>query len=209
MILNVNATKMELTRLKKEYSVAISGHKLMSDKRDALMRDFIEISKKAKRLRISLEKETREALIYLAFAAAAIGKEKFENAFTDTSTPQRIETTEKSMMSVKIPVFNLINGDKSEALPDFSLDDFKSGIEVILKNKENYIKLAELETAVKILAAELSKTRRRVNSLEHVLIPNYRDTIKFINMKMEENSRSNTARLLKVKDLILENKYKK
>ena len=207
MILNVNATKMELTRLKKEYAVARSGHKLMSDKRDALMRDFIEISKKAKKLRISLEKETRSALIYLAFASAAVGKENFEKAFNKASYAQNVDIREKSMMSVKIPVFKTKETNEV-TLPDFMLDDFKNGIEVLLKNKENYIKLAELETAVKILAAELNKTRRRVNSLEHVLIPNYRDTIKFINMKMEENSRSNTARLLKVKDLILENKYK-
>lgn len=207
MILNVNATKMELTRLKKEYAVARSGHKLMSDKRDALMRDFIEISKKAKRLRISLEKETRSALIYLAFASAAVGKENFEKAFNKASYAQNVDIREKSMMSVKIPVFKTKETNEV-TLPDFMLDDFKNGIKVLLKNKENYIKLAELETAVKILAAELNKTRRRVNSLEHVLIPNYRDTIKFINMKMEENSRSNTARLLKVKDLILENKYK-
>lgn len=207
MILNVNATKMELTRLKKEYAVARSGHKLMSDKRDALMRDFIEISKQAKKLRISLEKETRSALIYLAFAAAAVGRENFEKAFNSASSSQKLDVSEKSMMSVKIPVFKTKETNEV-TLPDFMLDDFKNGIEVLLKNKENYIKLAELETAVKILAAELNKTRRRVNSLEHVLIPNYRDTIKFINMKMEENSRSNTARLLKVKDLILENKYK-
>ena len=208
MILNVNATKMELTRLKKEYAVARSGHKLMSDKRDALMRDFIEISKQAKKLRISLEKETRSALIYLAFAAAAVGRENFEKAFNGTSSSQKLDISEKSMMSVKIPVFK-IEENNEITLPDFMLDDFKDGIEVLLKNKENYIKLAELEIAVEILAQELNKTRRRVNSLEHVLIPNYRDTIKFINMKMEENSRSNTARLLKVKDLILENKYKK
>ena len=208
MILNVNATKMELTRLKKEYAVARSGHKLMSDKRDALMRDFIEISKQAKKLRISLEKETRSALIYLAFAAAAVGRENFEKAFNGTSSSQKLDISEKSMMSVKIPVFK-IEENNEITLPDFMLDDFKNGIEVLLKNKENYIKLAELEIAVEILAQELNKTRRRVNSLEHVLIPNYRDTIKFINMKMEENSRSNTARLLKVKDLILENKYKK
>ena len=208
MILNVNATKMELTRLKKEYAVARSGHKLMSDKRDALMRDFIEISKQAKKLRISLEKETRSALIYLAFAAATVGRENFEKAFNGTSSSQKLDISEKSMMSVKIPVFK-IEENNEITLPDFMLDDFKNGIEVLLKNKENYIKLAEFEIAVEILAQELNKTRRRVNSLEHVLIPNYRDTIKFINMKMEENSRSNTARLLKVKDLILENKYKK
>ncbi len=208
MILNVNATKMELTRLKKEYAVARSGHKLMSDKRDALMRDFIEISKQAKKLRISLEKETRSALIYLAFATAAVGRENFEKAFNGTSASQKLDISEKSMMSVKIPVFK-IEETNEITLPDFMLDDFKNGIEVLLKNKENYIKLAELEISVEILAQELNKTRRRVNSLEHVLIPNYRDTIKFINMKMEENSRSNTARLLKVKDLILENKYKK
>lgn len=206
MILNVNATKMELTRLKKEYAVARSGHKLMSDKRDALMRDFIEISKQAKKLRISLEKETRSALIYLAFAAAAVGRENFEKAFNSASSSQKLDVSEKSMMSVKIPVFK-IEETNEITLPDFMLDDFKDGIEVLLKNKENYIKLAELEISVEILAQELNKTRRRVNSLEHVLIPNYRDTIKFINMKMEENSRSNTARLLKVKDLILENKY--
>ena len=206
MILNVNATKMELTRLKKEYAVARSGHKLMSDKRDALMRDFIEISKKAKKLRISLEKETRSALIYLAFASAAVGKENFEKAFNKASYAQNVDIREKSIMSVKIPVFKTKETNEV-TLPDFMLDDFKNGIEVLLKNKENYIKLAELEISVEILAQELNKTRRRVNSLEHVLIPNYRDTIKFINMKMEENSRSNTARLLKVKDLILENKY--
>ena len=208
MILNVNATKMELTRLKKEYAVARSGHKLMSDKRDALMRDFVEISKQAKKLRISLEKETRSALIYLAFAAAAVGRENFEKVFNSASSSQKLDVSEKSMMSVKIPVFK-IEETNEITLPDFMLDDFKDGIEVLLKNKENYIKLAELEIAVEILAQELNKTRRRVNSLEHVLIPNYRDTIKFINMKMEENSRSNTARLLKVKDLILENKHSK
>ncbi len=207
MILNVNATKMELTRLKREYSVARSGHKLMSDKRDALMRDFIEISRQAKALRINLEQETKSALLYLAFASAAIGNKDFQKLFENNYSPQKINVKKKSVMSIKIPVFEMIENNESAPIPEILLDDFTKGIDVLLKSKEKYIKLAELEASVKILADELNKTRRRVNSLEHVLIPNYTDTIKFINMKMEENSRSNTARLLKVKDIILQNKY--
>lgn len=205
MILKVNATRMELTRLKKDLKIAVSGHKLLKDKRDEMMRRFIELKKEATELRLHLEKVITKTTKLFAFASAAVGEQEFKNHFIASGTAPEIVKENKNIMSVNVPEYKVIPTKKQTAAP-FSASDFKAGVDMLQKERDNFIKLAELEMSLKLLASELEKTRRHVNSLEYVTIPNYRETIHYIRMRIEENTRSNTARLIKVKDMVLQEK---
>ena len=182
-VLNVNPTRMELTRLKKQLSTALRGHKLLKDKRDELMRQFLDMIRETKTLREEVE-------------------ERLKSVNND-------EASTRNVMSVDIPVysFKTRTSEQSDifsygfASTSFELDDAVSGLSDLLPKM---LKLAEMEKSVKLMADEIEKTRRRVNALEHVMIPRYQETIHFISMKLEENERASRARLMKVKDMMIE-----
>ncbi len=205
MILKVNATRMELTRLKKELQIALGGHKLLKDKRDEMMRRFIDLKKEAARLRTNLEDEISKASTFFAFASAAVGEQEFNNYFITSHTVLNIEKSSKNIMSVAVPKYKSEASQEPKISP-YATEDFINGTEIMKNQQAKLIKLAELEMSIKLLASELEKTRRHVNSLEYVTIPNYRETIHYIRMRIEENTRSNTARLIKVKDMVLAEK---
>ncbi|MBQ7974510.1 MAG: V-type ATP synthase subunit D [Clostridia bacterium] len=205
MILKVNATRMELTRLKNELKIAVSGHKLLKDKRDEMMRQFINIKKEASDIRSHLEQSISRASKFFAFASAAVGEKEFRNYFIGTNTQTKLYKGNKNIMSVLVPTYTAEFPNKPQS-SQFATSDLLAGRNILYDEKENLIKLAELEASLKILASELEKTRRHVNSLEYVTIPNYRETIHYIRMRIEENTRSNTARLIKVKDMVLQEK---
>ena len=146
-VMNVNPTRMQLTKLRKQLATATRGHKMLKDKRDELMRRFLDLVRENKELREKIERELAEC----------------NNHFVNAS----------AVMSL------------NELLPDL-------------------IRLAEIEKSCELMSAEIEKTRRRVNSLEHVMIPRYQETIKYISMKLEENDRSSRTRLMKVKDMLLD-----
>ncbi len=205
MILNVNATRMELTRLKKEYRIALSGHKLLKDKRDEMMRQFLIIAKQCRELRSELASSLSGVAQEFAIASAVMGKNRLKTALMMTDKEMTVDVSYKNVMSVPIAQFSYDEENMPKSYSDdFTARELTAGIQKLSDNKDKLLKLAELEGAVAKLASELEKTRRRVNSLEYVMIPNYRDTIKFIKMKIEENDRSNTTRLLKVKDMMIE-----
>ena len=207
--LNVNPTRMELSRLKKSLATAIRGHKLLKDKCDEMMRQFLDIVRENKVLRESVEKKLNDASNYMTVASSAMKKEVLMSALLMPKQGVELEVSSKNIMSVDIPVysFKTRTSEQSDifsygfASTSFELDDAVSGLSNLLPKM---LKLAEMEKSVKLMADEIEKTRRRVNALEHVMIPRYQETIHFISMKLEENERASRARLMKVKDMMIE-----
>ncbi len=206
--LNVNPTRMELARIKKSLAVATKGHRLLKDKRDELMRQFLNIMREAKDLREEVEKGLKAANKSLAIAGSVLQREVINSAFLLPKQEVSLEVEKKNIMSVDVPVFKTKMRTSSEsdifsygyAFTGGDLDFAVSSLAEILPQM---LRLAELEKSAEMLAGEIERTRRRVNALEYVMIPDYRDTIKRITMKLDEAERSNTVRLMKVKDMMI------
>ena len=208
-ILNVNPTRMELTNLKKKLKTATRGHKLLKDKRDELMRQFIELVRENKELRRTVEKGIADANNHMAVARSVMSDEALNVALMLPMQEMSLEITEKNVMSVMIPVFEtkFKTADENDIYSygyAFTSSDLDDAVKSLSDIMPQMLRLAEVEKSCQLMAAEIEKTRRRVNALEHVLIPQYEETIKYIRMKLDENDRSTTTRLMKVKDMMLE-----
>ncbi len=207
--LNVNPTRMELTNLKKKLVTARRGHKLLKDKRDELMRRFMEKVRENKELRLKVEKRIEEANRHMALARSVMSDAAIEAALMMPMQEMSIDIAKKNVMSVLIPEYKtqFKTADSADiysygfAYTSTDLDDAVKYLSDILPD---LIKLAELEKSCQLMAAEIEKTRRRVNALEHVMIPRYEETIKYISMKLDENERGATTRTMKVKDMMLQ-----
>ncbi len=206
--LNVNPTRMELSRLKKSLATAKRGHKLLKDKRDEMMRQFLDIVRENKILRERVEKRLIEANKYMAVAGSVMKKEVLLSALMMPKQGVELEVDTKNIMSVDVPKFKTRTKSQNSsdiysygyAFTGFDLDKSVSLLSGILPDM---LSLAEKEKAAQLLADEIERTRRRVNALEHIMIPNYEDTIKYITMKLDEQERSNTTRLMKIKDMMV------
>jgi len=207
-VMNVNPTRMELSRLKKQLSTATRGHKLLKDKRDELMRQFLDTIRETKALREEFEERLKYVNGHFVMASSLMSKETMDVALMAPKQEVYLEASTRNVMSVEIPVYNISTrtSESSDifsygfASTSFELDDAVEGLAELLPLM---LKLAEKEKSVKLMADEIEKTRRRVNALEHVMIPRYKDTIHFIAGKLEENERSSRARLMKVKDMMI------
>ena len=207
--MNVNPTRMMLTSLKRRLKTATRGHKLLKDKRDELMREFIELVRQNKQLRREVEAEIAEANAHMQVARSIMSDEALNTALMLPIQEMSLNISEKNVMSVKIPVFEtkLKSADASDIYSygfAFTSSDLDDAVKALSDVMPKLMKLAEMEKSCQLMATEIEKTRRRVNALEHVLIPNYQDTIRYIQMKLDENERSTTTRLMKVKDMMLE-----
>lgn len=206
--LKVNPTRMELTRLKKKLRTARKGHKLLKDKRDELMKQFLELVRRNKILREKVERLMTDTYAHYTMAAAVMSPEYLEEALMYPNQTISIDIKSRNIMSVDVPVFviDTQSDDPSNLYPygfaftsgelDTSIDGFSNVLPAMLE-------LAEIEKAAQLLAIEIEKTRRRVNALEYVMIPQTEETIKFITMKLDENERGNLTRLMKVKDMMV------
>lgn len=207
--LNVNPTRMELSRLKKLLTTATKGHKLLKDKLDELMKQFLEIVRENKTLREEAEAALDQAFKNFIIARAVLSQEYLGEALMMPKQTVTVGVSQKNIMSVNVPLFDFkTDGDKSDIYPyglAFTSGELDSAIESFSKAMEPLLRLAESEKTAQLLAQEIEKTRRRVNALENVMIPNYQETIRYIRMKLSEDERSATTRLMKVKDMI----YKK
>lgn len=208
-VMNVNPTRMELTNLKRKLVTARRGHKLLKDKRDELMRQFLDLIKENKKLREKVEKAICEANRHFSMAAASMSEESLAVSLMMPSQRMSIEVKEKNIMSVKTPVFvpEYKFADKGEVYSyglAFTSGDLDEGVKALSEIMPDMLRLAEVEKTCQLLSSEIEKTRRRVNALEYVMIPDYEDTIKYITMKLDENERSNTTRLMKIKDMMLQ-----
>lgn len=209
---HVNATRMELTRLKKKLTTARRGHKLLKDKRDELMRQFLDLARENMELRKKVETGIARANTGFVVAKASMSEEILHSALMAPKQKVSLEVSDKNVMSVEIPVFEAKMRTENEgdiysygfAFTTGELDDAVESLSLVFKDM---LKLAEREKACQLMAIEIEKTRRRVNALEHVVIPQTQESIKYISMKLDENERSTQIRLLKVKDMLLEQEH--
>ena len=207
----VNPTRMELTKQKKKLMSATRGHKLLKDKRDELVRQFMDLVKENMELRLKVEDGLKAANMEFAVARAGMSEEVLNTALMANNKSLEIKQEYKNVMSVEIPHFR-VNGDISGsdiysygyAFTAGDLDDAVYSLSTVFSDM---LKLAEVEKSCQLMAAEIEKTRRRVNALEHVIIPQALDNIKYITMKLDENERSTQIRLMKVKDMMLEDAH--
>lgn len=204
----VNPTRMELTRLKKKLATATKGHKLLKDKRDELMRQFLDMVKLNKKLREKVEKGISEANKNFVLASASMTNESLSAAMLSPKQEVYLEVGSKNIMSVDVPKYEINYRTPNTndmfcyglAFTSCDLDDAVSSLSKILPDM---LRLAEVEKSCQLMADEIEKTRRRVNALEHVMIPETKANIKFISMKLDENERATQTRLMKVKDMML------
>ncbi|MGC2873198.1 V-type ATP synthase subunit D [Ihubacter sp. rT4E-8] len=206
--MNVNPTRMMLTSLKKRLKTASRGHKLMKDKRDELMKEFLELARENGRLR--QEVEERLAVVYKNFtvASAIMSQEVMEESLMFPKQGVVLEVGNKNIMSVDVPVFSFKTTaeDSSNIFPygfARTSGELDNAISALAELFPMLLDLAAKEKETALLAAELEKTRRRVNALEYVMIPKLEATIRYIQMKLDENERGNQTRLMKVKDMML------
>ncbi len=207
-VLSVNPNRMELTNLKRKLVTALRGHKLLKDKRDELMRQFLELVFENRALRLEVESAIKQANNSMALARSVMQNEVLDVALMLPKQQLQLEIETRNVMSVLIPVFKpefktADSGDVYSYGYAFTPFDLDSAIKILSDILPKLLRLAEVEKSCQLMAAEIEKTRRRVNALEHVLIPQYQETIKYITMKLEENERGNITRLMKVKDMML------
>ena len=205
----VNATRMELTRLKGKLITATRGHKLLKDKRDELMREFLDLVRKNKALREKVEEDLKNANKNFVIARSTMSDETVRVAFMAPKQELTIEVNTRNVMSVNIPQFETKTrtsdeGDIYSYGFAFTSSDLDTAVLSLSNIQKDLITLAEVEKSCSLMAAEIEKTRRRVNALEYVMIPTLQANIKMITMKLDENERSTQIRLMKVKDMMLE-----
>ncbi|MCR1933618.1 V-type ATP synthase subunit D [Clostridium tepidum] len=210
MKLNVNPTRMELTKLKKRLTTATRGHKLLKDKQDELMRRFINMIKKNNELRKDVEKELEGSFKDFLMASAVMSPEFLEEAVAYPKESISVDVKKENIMSVNVPVFDFkrkLEGDKGSIFPYGFANtsaELDGAIEKLYGILPKLLELAKVEKACQLMADEIEKTRRRVNALEYMTIPQLQETIRFIQMKLDENERSTVTRLMKIKSMMEE-----
>ena len=205
----INPTRMELNKQKKKLVTAVKGHKLLKDKRDELMRQFLDLARENMALRLKVEEGIKNANKNFVIAKAGMSEQILN---TDLMAPKQevyLETGKKNVMSVDIPVFQsqTRTADANDIYSygfAFTSGDLDGAVKSLADILPDMLRLAEVEKSCQLMAAEIEKTRRRVNALEHVIIPEAQSNIKYITMKLDENERSTQIRLMKVKDMMLE-----
>ncbi len=205
----VTPTRMELTRLKKKLVTAVKGHKLLKDKRDELMRQFLDLVRENMALRQKVESGILSANKNFVIAKAGMSEQILNTALMSSKQEVYLEAGKKNVMSVDIPVFETKTrtADANDVYSygfAFTSGDLDGAVKSLADILPDMLRLAEVEKSCQLMASEIEKTRRRVNALEHVIIPETQQNIKYITMKLDENERSTQIRLMKVKDMMLE-----
>ena len=208
MEIRVNPTRMELKRLKTRLATAKRGHKLLKDKRDELMKQFLDLVRENKELRIKVEEEMKEVHAGFTVAAATSSPEMLEEAIMLPKRSGELDVKYRNLMSVNVPVFDfdIRDADRAGGVNygfAFTSGELDSAVIRISEILPDLMRLAEVEKSSQLLADEIERTRRRVNALEYIMIPQLESGIRSIIMKLDENERGNTTRLMKVKDMML------
>ncbi|NLM47166.1 MAG: V-type ATP synthase subunit D [Firmicutes bacterium] len=207
MEIRVNPTRMEYNRLKGRLKMAERGHKLLKDKRDELMRKFLELIRENKKVRQEVEAALSRSFANFLLASAVMSSAAMEEAVMYPKAAVKVDVKTENIMSVRVPRISVAAaGEEAEDATPYGFADTSAELDSSLAELAGIlpqlIRLAELEKAVALLADEIDKTRRRVNALEHIMIPQLQETIKYISMKLDENERSSLTRLMKIKDLV-------
>ena len=205
--LNVIPTRMELKKLKARLKTAVRGHKLLKDKSDEMIRRFSIIIRENKKLREQAEQELSSVLKEFAKARGLVSREEIERIFSMPTVTLSLGLSTSSVMNVEVPQIEVTANTSDEIYP-YSFTAITSeadyAVRQISKVIETLVKLASVEKTVQMLAKEIEKNKRRVNALEHVMIPQLEETIKYISAKLDENERGALTRLMKVKSMISE-----
>ncbi|RCV64218.1 V/A-type H+-transporting ATPase subunit D [Methanophagales archaeon] len=207
IIEGVSPTRMELLRLRRREQLAVKGHDLLREKRDALIAEFLDVVGEVRDARMVAEAKLKEAFEYLIIAQAGLGVEEVRQLSLMTAQEIPMDFSMRSIMGVNVPIIELPS-DLSREVTErgYGLMDSSSAVDSCAKRFEEalakIIKLAELEEAVRNLAGEVEKTKRRVNALEYVMIPRLKTTRKYIQMRLEEMERENFTRLKKIKAIL-------
>lgn len=202
--LNVNPTRMELSKLKKRLTTATKGHKLLKDKQDELMRRFIILVRQNNLLRSDVENSLITSMHSFVMAKALLNERFIEGLVVVPARKVIVDIYEKNIMNVEVPVMNFSYPEAEKELPYGYLNsnsELDQSIDELSQILPKLLELAEIEKTCQLLADEIEKTRRRVNALEYMTIPKLKETIRYIQMKLEENERANITRLMKVKDM--------
>lgn len=202
-------TRMELTRLKKKLKTAQRGHKLLKDKRDELMKSFLETVRSVRSLRLEVEEELMTVHRSFTVASALMSSEALEQALLYPKQSVELTTTTKNVMSVSVPVYDIRmkTGSDADIYPygfAATSGELDTAVDALGKVLPKLLRLAEIEKSAQLMAEEIEKTRRRVNALEYVVIPQTQEAIRYITMKLDEQERATVIRLMKVKSMILE-----
>ena len=206
--LRVNPTRMEMKKLQARYQTARKGHKLLKDKRDELMKQFLDVVREDKALRERVEAALGNAYRSFTVASAVTGPQRMEEALICPKKECDLTVEYQNMMSVTVPRFHMQiresgGSDSYNYGMAFTSGELDRSLRELNGVMEDLLRMAELEKTAQLLAEEIERTRRRVNALEYIMMPQYRAAIKTIKMKLDENERGNTTRLMKVKDMML------
>ncbi len=205
-VMRVNPTRMELTRIKRRLVTAKRGYKLLKDKRDEMVRQFILLIRENYALRQEVEAELSVALRNFAMARAVTEPELMEEALLYPARNVAVEMAMRSILSVHVPSLKVLEETMQETQLSYGLAETSAQLDGAIAGLAELlpklIRLAEVEKACDLLADDIEKTRRRVNALEYVMIPQLEDTIRYISMKLDENERGSLTRLMKVKSMI-------
>ncbi len=206
--LRVNPTRMEMKKIQARYQTARKGHKLLKDKRDELMRRFLDVVREDKLLRERVERSLVDVYRGFAVAGAVSSPKMLQEALICPKKEGQLNVDYKNVMSVTVPQFELQmltegGSDSYNYGMAFTSGELDASLRELSGLMEDLMRMAELEKTAQLLAEEIERTRRRVNALEYILMPQYLETIKSIKMKLDENERGNTTRLMKVKDMML------
>ena len=206
--IRVNPTRMELKKLQGRLSTARRGHKLLKDKRDELMRRFLDVVRRDKELRANVEAALARAYGSFSLASAVSHPRMIKQALLLPKSPAEITVSYRNQMSVTVPDFAVreIASGESDSYNyglAFTSGELDGALRELGAIREDLLTMAGLEKEAQLLAEEIERTRRRVNALEHIMIPRYLAAIRSIKMKLEENERGNITRLMKVKDMMI------
>ena len=203
MVIAVSPNRMELLRLKKKQVVAQRGHKLLKDKLEGLLQDFTEIVRRYRTLRKEVDAEINELFKRFIMASASMPAPLYRAALAFPECEARLSMRERMIMNVHVPLFDFsIEGNMISYGIDDTTSDLDDAMGALRETLRRMVELAEIEKTIELVADEIERTRRRVNALEYVLIPQQADTIKSISAKLQELERGNITRLMKIKDLV-------
>ncbi|HBT48902.1 MAG: V-type ATP synthase subunit D [Caldanaerobacter subterraneus] len=207
MVIRVNPTRMELLSLKKRLVTAKRGHKLLKDKQDELVKKFLDMVKQNRALREEVERELIDAFRSFTMARSQMPANVVEESLMIPSAKVSINVKKENIMSVNVPRIEISQEESKNLYPYGFANtsaEMDSAIRTLSTMLPKMLKLAEIEKACQLMADEIERTRRRVNALEYVLIPQLENTIKYITMKLDENERSSRTRLMKIKEMVMQ-----
>lgn len=203
MIEGINPTRMELLKLKQREKLAVKGHSLLKEKRNALIMEFFNILERVKGSRDEVSLKLQEAYQDLTAAQVMMGDLSVKKAAMSVTESVDVDIDSRSIMGVVVPVVESEISQRTIVERGYGFMDTSVKLDEAARKFEEsiqlIIELGEIEKTIMLLASEIESTKRRVNALEHIIIPRLENTVKYIEMRLEEMERESFVRLKMVK----------